>query len=57
MTNKRYYVNRETKGRIIADVSMGRDKHEQFAVILTEQGYEAVSRDEYRRFTKSNPQS
>ena len=56
MPNKRYFINRDTKGRIIAKVSMGREKHEQFDVILTDQGYEAVSRDEYRRFVKRNPQ-
>jgi hypothetical protein len=53
---KRYFVNEQTKGHIIADAKMGESKQEMLGEILREQGYSEVERDEYHRFVKNNPQ-
>jgi len=54
---QRFFVNRETGGRVKAKASMSESKHAQMGAILRDAGYEEVSAGEYSQFVRQNPLS
>jgi len=54
---QRYFVNRETGGRVKAKAAMSESKHAQMGKILNDAGYEEVSDGEYSQFVRQNPLS